>query len=93
MTPPEKTLLSSKDDYLQWKNDKITENNYDAAFTDDPEKFPCVAILMIDENDFNSSSAGTAYSTFIYQEDFNDKTYEDEHIYDKELSLDTEWID
>lgn len=76
MNPPEKTLLSSKAEYLQWKNEKITDNNYDAAFTDDPETFPCVAILMVDENGFESvTSAGTAYCGFIYPEDFETITY------------------
>lgn len=70
MKPPEKTLLEDEQDYLNWINYKIKENNYDVAFTEDPEKFPCVAILMVDENDFSMSSSGMAYSTFIYEEDF-----------------------
>lgn len=72
MNPPEKTLLESEQDYLNWIKYNIKERNYDAAFTDDPETFPCVAILMVDENDcgYGESSSGMAYSTFIYEEDF-----------------------
>jgi hypothetical protein len=70
MIEPDKTLLKDEQDYLNWIKFKIKENNYDVAFTEDPEKFPCVAILLIDDNDVSMSSSGMAYSTFIYEEDF-----------------------
>lgn len=70
MTEPDKTLLKDEQDYLNWIKFKINENNYDVAFTEDPEKFPCVAILLVDDNDVSMSSSGMAYSTFIYEEDF-----------------------
>ena len=70
MNAPEKTLLESEQDYLNWIKYNIKEKNYDVAFTNDPETFPCVAILMVDENDYGMSSSGMAYSTFIYEEDF-----------------------
>lgn len=78
MNHPEKTLLESEEDYLKWIDYSIREKNYDVAETDSPEKYPCVAILMVDDKDFGMSSSGMAYSTFVYQEDF--KTFNNESI-------------
>lgn len=76
MTTPEKTLLQSEEDYLKWIDYSIREKNYDVADTESPEKFPCVAILMVDDKDFGMSSSGMAYSMFVYEEDFKKIEYE-----------------
>lgn len=76
MTTPEKTLLQSEEDYLKWIDYSIREKNYDVADSESPEKFPCVAILMVDDKDFGMSSSGMAYSMFVYEEDFKKIKYE-----------------